>query len=264
MWQFWWPGIKDYLMQYIKGCAVCQSTKPSQSKWAVPLFSITPDRAAQPFSMVAINLIVDLPISLGHDFIITITNHDVIKAAIFLPCLKNITGEEVASLYGTHVFPHYGAPIKVIFDQDTRFTLRFSKELCWQLRITNNMSTTYHPQTDGQFEQLNQWLEQYLRIYTMHAQDNWVSLLPLAQFVHNSWPSVTTGLSPFELLIGFIPSSGGEAISTGTLPALEERKAYLRQLRDHAQEAILNAQKLLILHHERNKEKGKFIPYIVG
>ena len=41
--QFWWPGIKDYLTQYIKGCAVCQSTKPSRNKKAVPLFPITPD-----------------------------------------------------------------------------------------------------------------------------------------------------------------------------------------------------------------------------
>ena len=94
------------------------------------------------------------------------------------------------------------------------------------------MSTAYHPQTDGQSERSNQWLEQYLRIYTTHAQDNWASLLPLAQFVHNSWLNVTTGLSPFELLIGFIPSSGGEAVSAGALPALEQRKAYLGQLRD--------------------------------
>ena len=128
--QFWWPGIKDYLMQYVKGCAVCQSTKPSQNKKAVPLFPITPDRTAQPFSTVAIDLIVDLPMSSGHDSIITITDHDVTKATTFLPCSKTITGEEVASLYGTHIFPHYGAPTKVISDRDTRFTSCFSKELC--------------------------------------------------------------------------------------------------------------------------------------
>ena len=214
--------------------------------------------------MVAIDLIVDLPMSSGHDSIITITDHDVTKAAIFLPCSKTITGEEVVSLYGTHIFPHYGAPTKVISDRDTRFTSRFSKELCRQLGIINNMSTAYHPQTDGQSERSNQWLEQYLRIYTTHAQDNWENLLPLAQFVHNSWPSTMTGLSPFKLLIGFIPSSGGEAVSAGALPALEQRKACLGQLRDRAQEAILNVQKLLTLYHEKNKGKGRFVPYTVG
>ena len=198
----------------------------------MPLFPITPNRAAQPFATVAIDLIVDLPTLSGHNSIIMITNHDIIKATIFLPCSKSITGEEVTSLYGTHVFPHYRAPTKVISDWDTRFTSCFSKKLCCQLGITNNMSTAYHPQTDGQSKRSNQWLEQYLRIYTTHTQDNWANLLPLAQFVHNSWPSVTTGLSPFELLIGFIPSSGGEAISVGALPALEQRKAYLGQLRD--------------------------------
>ena len=152
MQQFWWPGIKDYLMQYVKGCAICQSTKPSWNKKTVPLFPITPDRTTQPFSTVAIDLIVDLPTLSGHDSIITITDHDVTKAAIFLPCSKTITGEEVASLYGTHVFPHYGAPTKVISNQDTRFMSCFSKELCRQLGIINNMSTAYHPQTDGQSE----------------------------------------------------------------------------------------------------------------
>ena len=122
----------------------------------------------------------------------------------------------------------------------------------------------YHPQIDGQSKQSNQWLEQYLRIYTTHAQDNWASLLPLAQFVHNSWPSATTRLSSFKLLIGFVPSSGGEAVSVRALPALEERKAYLGQLRDCAQEAILNAQKLLTLYHEKNKGKGRFMPYMTG
>ena len=150
----------------------------------VPLFPITPDRTAQPFLTVAIDLIVNLPMSSEHNSIITITDHDVTKATIFLPCSKTITGEEIASLYGTHVFPHYRVPMKVISDQDTRFTSCFSKELCQQLEITNNMSTAYHPQTDGQSEQSNQWLEQYLRIYTTHAQDNWVSLLPCYNTAH--------------------------------------------------------------------------------
>jgi hypothetical protein len=55
------------------------------------------------------------------------------------------------------------------------------------LSIDQNISTAYHLQTDGQSERTNQWLEQYLRIYGNFQQDDWVSWLPVAQFVHNSW-----------------------------------------------------------------------------
>ena len=53
------------------------------------------------------------------------------------------------------------------------------------------MSTAFHPQTDGQTEHLNQTIETYLRAFVNHEQDNWVSLLPMAEFTYNN--SVTIG-----------------------------------------------------------------------
>ena len=55
----------------------------------------------------------------------------------------------------------------------------------------------YHPEGDGQTEHTNQTLEQYLRVYCNYQQDNWASLLPLAEFAYNNAPSATTGISPF-------------------------------------------------------------------
>jgi hypothetical protein len=79
------------------------------------------------------------------------------------------------------------------------------RELCKQLHIEQNISSTYHPQMDGQSERTNQWLEQYLYVYGNFQQNNWASLLPLAQFVHNAWPSEVTKMIPFDLLMGFTP-----------------------------------------------------------
>jgi hypothetical protein len=166
---------------------------------------ITPKEQAPPFSTIALDLITDLPESQGHDSILTITDHDCTKAAIFLPCSKTITGEGIAQLYVDHVFPHFGVPRKVISDRDPRFTGKFMRKLCKQLRIEQNISTVYHSQTDGQSERTNQWLEQYLRVYGNFQQNNWATLLPLAQFVHNSWPSDVTKRTPFDLLMGFTP-----------------------------------------------------------
>ena len=58
---FWWPAIKTFVTGYVKGCTVCQSTKPNTVQAKVPLLPITGERGAPPFQVVAMNLITDLP-----------------------------------------------------------------------------------------------------------------------------------------------------------------------------------------------------------
>ena len=81
------------------------------------------------------------------------------------------------------------------------------KELCSQLWIEQNTSTAYHPRTDGQSECTNQWLEQYLRFWVNHHQDNWRQLLPMAEYAHNSWRNETTKTSPYQTLMGYNPAA---------------------------------------------------------
>ena len=107
---YWWPRMADFVMQYVKGCGVCQSTKLALVRPKPPLYPITAEPSALPFSTIALNLIVDLPPSQGYDSILTITDHDISKAALFFPCNQTITGEGVAMIYAQHVFPHYGVP----------------------------------------------------------------------------------------------------------------------------------------------------------
>ena len=106
--------------------------------------------------------------------------------ALFLPTNESIDAEGVAQLYFHHIFPHFGVPLKIITDQDPQFTSQFMKELCTQLCIEWNTSTAYHPQTDGQSEWTNQWLEQYLHFWVNHHQDDRYHFLPIAEFAHNS------------------------------------------------------------------------------
>jgi transposase InsO family protein len=154
-----------------------------------------------------LDFITKLPTSKGNDTILTITNHDCSKAALFFICKETITAEEVTGLYAKYIFPHYGIPRKVISDRDPRFTGRFTTTLCEKLGIKQNLSTAYHPQTDGQSERTNQWLEQYLRIFGNYSQNDWANWLPLAQYIHNLWMNETTKQTPFNLLIGGLPVS---------------------------------------------------------
>ena len=151
--------------------------------------------------------------------------------------------EEVARLFRDHAFPYTGIPKKIISDCDPRFTSQFFKELCDQLAIKQNISSPYHPQTNGQSERTNQTLETILRIYCNHQQDNWADWLKVAQYIINCRPSSTTKKPPYKLWMGFIPHTH-QPTRTGNVPALEERKSRLLQARNDAQEAISKAQSL--------------------
>ena len=155
--------------------------------------------------MVAMDLITDLLVSQGFNAVLTIIDHRCSKAAKFIPCNTTITRQEVVALYLQHLVPWFRIPRKIISDRDSRFVSHFTKELCRLLHIQQNVSTTFHPWTDGASERANQWLEQYLQIWTADDQSTWAQFLSLAEFVHNSWPHDRTTLTPHKLLFGMKP-----------------------------------------------------------
>ena len=147
--------MKQEVDEYVKGCATCQSTKPQTSVPKAPLHPITVTPNAIPFEVINIDFITKLPTSKGYNSIITIVDHNCTKAAIFIPCKEQMDALEMVKLYAKHVFPHYGLPQRIISDHDVRFTSAFTKELCKVLQIKQNLSSAYHPQTDGLAEQTN-------------------------------------------------------------------------------------------------------------
>src|SRR5256714_10914032 len=89
-------------------------------------------------------------------------------------------------LYLRYVFKNHGLPKDIVSDRGTQFVSKFTCALLGLCDITANRSTSFHPESDGQTERVNQTLEQYLRIYCDYHQDNWSQLLPLAEFVYNN------------------------------------------------------------------------------
>src|ERR1700756_3603767 len=187
------------------------------------------------------DFIVKLPESEGFDTILTITDHDCSKASIFIPCNEEIDAMGVARLYATQVFPHYGIPLKVISDRDPCFASNVMQELCKILGIQQNVSTAYHPQTDGQSERTNQSLEQYLRLYCGSNQKEWADWLPIAQYTRNAWPHSTTKKTPYDLIMGYTPLAH-QPTREANIPALEERIQKTEEMRTAAQEAIRKVQ----------------------
>ena len=118
--------------------------------------------------MIAIDWITKLPQSNGYDSIMMVTDHDCTKAMIFIPYKETMGMEEMVEQYTRNIVVHYGLPNKIISDRDPWLTTDLFKELCHMFRVKWNMSTAYHPQTDGQLEQTNQTLKTFLRIFCNH------------------------------------------------------------------------------------------------
>ena len=168
---YWWPQQCQFIQQYVKSCDICARGKavrhhPYGLLKPLPI----PSRCWQSVSM---DFITDLPVSAGHDSILVVVDH-LSKMAHFIPCSKDITSEQTASLIFQHVVHLHGLPDSIISDQGPQFAARFWSHLFQQLGTSINLSSAFHPQTDGQSEQVNQVLEQYLRCTINYNQDNWV------------------------------------------------------------------------------------------
>jgi hypothetical protein len=251
---YWWPQLRQDVKDYVQGCADCQRHKVNNRPTKAPLRPIYPKPEAMPFETIALDFITKLPESQGYDSILTITDHDCTKAAIFIPCREEINAEGTAALYIQHVFAHFGLPRKVISDRDPRFVSKFMQEVCRITGIERNPSTAYHPRTDGQSERSNQWVETAIRFISDHHQTNWAPYLPIAQFAHNNWPSETTRKSPFFLLMGYHPCADWIS-SPSHLPQVTLRLEQLKQARDTVQQLMIKAQQSWVKHRDTPKYK---------
>ena len=114
--QYWWPGMRKWSAQYMKGCAICQQSKPINHPRKTPLYRIPVPTDTLPFPVVMMDLITQLPESTRHNAILTIVDHGCSRAAVFLPCKTRISGKGIASLYLKNVYPWFGILTKIIMD----------------------------------------------------------------------------------------------------------------------------------------------------
>ena len=127
------------------------------------------------------------------------------KRAISIPCEKTVTAAQAANLYYTHIWRIYGTPETATSDRGPQFISAFTHGLCKLTGVKQKLSTAYHPQTDGNTEVLNQYIDQRLRLFVNNFQDNWSTLLPAMDFAQATLIHESTGISLFELEFGYPP-----------------------------------------------------------
>jgi transposase InsO family protein len=187
------------------------------------------------------DLITGLPKHNGKDAILMIVDHECLWAAVFLPCATTITRLGITQLYMDHVYKWFGLPMKVISDRDPQFTSHFGRSLSRQLKINQNLSSAFHPQTDGISERKNQWIKQYLRLVTSASPEDWTHWLAMAMAVHNNRKNETTGLLPNQILLGYELMLQPEEDTPSNNKAIETRIQNMKERRAQAIDAINRA-----------------------
>jgi hypothetical protein len=156
------PRLREFVEEYVKGCSKCQESKTNLPHKKAPLQRFNTHVEQGPFQYVSMDLITDLPLSDSFDSILLIVDQGCSKATRFIPCLKTIDRMESTCLYMKHLLLFFGLPHRIISDRDPRFASQFSRAMCKNLGIQQNLLSAFHPQTDSQTERMNAWVKQYL------------------------------------------------------------------------------------------------------
>ena len=130
--------------------------------------------------------------------------------AYFIATTEKTSAEGLAKLFRDHVWKLHGLPESIISDRGVQFAVEMMRELNNLLGIQTKLSIAYHPQTDGQIERINQELEQYLRVFINHRQEQWPDWLGMAEFTYNNKIYAATKILPFKANYGQDPRMGSE------------------------------------------------------
>src|SRR5258705_173453 len=193
---YWWPGLSRYVAKFVTGCDACNQTKTFPTQKVGKLIpNKVPDRC---WHVISIDMIGELPDSKGYNAILMVVDH-LSKWIHAIPTVTSLDSAGVARLFLGHIWRHHRLPEEVISNCRSAFISNFSCELAALLGVKLTPSTSYHLQTDGQTEHINQEIEVYLQVFVSHRQDNWADWLPLVEFAYNNKVHSATHWTLFEL-----------------------------------------------------------------
>ncbi|GJT94565.1 putative reverse transcriptase domain-containing protein, partial [Tanacetum coccineum] len=192
--------FKAIIAEYVGKCLTCSRVKAECQKPSGLL--VQPEIPMWKWERITMDFVTKLPkTSNRHDTIWVIVDH-LTKSAHFIPTRATNSMETLTRLYIKEIVSRHGVPISIISDRDSHFTSRFWQSLQNALGTQLDMSTSYHPETDGQSERTIQTLEDMLRACVIDFRKGWDKHLPLIEFSYNNSYHASIKAAPFEALYG--------------------------------------------------------------
>ena len=201
----WWPKMGQDVYDYVSKCDLCQEKQGCKSEASRP--SVAFAKSQMDYGQVCLWISShSCQTERGQTAIIVFVDR-MSKMTVLSPARTDMGAKEVAHIFMDKVCSRFGFPKSIVSDRDTRFTSAFFKEVCLHLSIKQNMSTAFHPQTDGQTERMNRVLEEMLRVFGGKALKTWDLHLPECEFAINNAFNASIRNTPFFLNYGRHPKS---------------------------------------------------------
>lgn len=261
---FWWPNMHKDVADYVKHCVSCQRNK-SRNQLPAGLLQPLPI-PGEPWESVSMDFVTDLPKTpAGYDSITVIVDR-LTKMVVLSPSKKTDTAVDVAQLFLKEVVCRKGMPNTIVSDRDPKFTGNFFKELTKLWGVQQNLSSAFHPQTDGNTERVNRVMEDMLRHFVSPDQTNWDKLLPLVEFAINNSYHDSIKNTPFMLNFGRHPCTPiralvQEAKQQSHVPMAQEFIQQMREAQEQAKLCLQNAQQRQRAYAD---QKRRDVDYQVG
>ena len=220
--RFYFPKMAERVRAYIESCEHCQRNKAyTRNTRGVPRPSDVPFRR---FDVMALDIVSGFPATkTGFDAIVVFTDR-LTKRVYIEPCTKTASARDLALIFFRTVFRSQGMPRVLLSDNGPQFTSAFWTEFFSLLQTDIRLTSSYHPQSNGQTERFNRTLIEALRSFVNARHDNWDQFLVHFEFAYNSTVNASTGFSPFILQFTQAPRApwdsvleGGENDSNGPL-----------------------------------------------
>ena len=180
----------------------------------------------------------------------------------FVTMTEKTTAEGLAKLFRNNMWKLYRLLESMISDKGLQLAAELTKELNKILGIKTKLSMAYHPQTDRQMERTNQELEQYLRMYVNHRQNNWSEWLATAEFAFNNKVHTVTKMSLFKVNYGREPRMGFDIRKKGKNEKAEEFAREMKERHEEARAALVKAQEEMKRQADRSRKEAE--EYRVG
>lgn len=261
---FWWPQLSEHVRDYVETCPSCMMSKPRTGK--KPGLLQPMPIPAHAWDHMSMDFVSKLPTAEdGSDGILTCVCM-LTKMVRVIETKGEVDAVKTAQLVYKHVWSLFGTPRVIVSDRDPRFTSTFWQTLMRLVKTRLNVSTSFHPETDGQTERMHRLIEEILRHYVNEAQTDWPALLPVVEFAINSSKNRSTGYTPFYLNYGrepatpaaFLNKQETESQGRSTNALAEEIVNKIRSALAHAQENIGMAQEKAREYANRSRKEVTF------
>jgi len=206
----------------------------------------------KPWMHILADFITKLPLAQGYDSILVVVDR-LTKMVHFIPTTEKTSVEGLARLFRDNVWKLHGLPESIISDRGPQFVAGLMRELNEMLGIKSKLSTVFHPQMNKQTERVNQELEQYLRMFIDHRQEQWPEWLETAEFAYNNKAHSSTQTSPFKANYGQDPRMGFKERKKEKYAGAEKFVEKMKEIQEEAKAALKKAQEDMRKYADRKR-----------